>query len=182
MNILKVQDYFDTAIPALPFALVGASLLRVDVATINNAKRLASSFVDYVHPDVLRFLDVIAAKDVSEQSQEERAVVKSNGFIRFVFYLTVYCGRLRQMLEAHAAQYLPLIGISVGSVVSTEFYPSMIDKNAEENKFAALFNGDLDSILLYCNNMQDSFVRFNLIDGHIDISAVDILGYVERIS
>lgn len=182
MNIPKVQDYFDTAIPALPFALVGASLLKVNVATINNAKRLASSFVDYAHPDVLKFLDSVAAKDESELTDEELSVVKSNGYIRFVFYLTVYCGRLRQLLEAHAAQYLPLIGIPVDAVTSTEFYPSMVDKSSESNKFAALFDGDLDSILNFCNNMQDTFIRFNLVDGHIDISAVDILGYVERIS
>lgn len=182
MNTHKVQDYFDTAIPALPFALVGASLLKVDVTTINNAKRLASSFVDYVHPDVLKFLDSIASKDAADQTEEEASIVKSNGFIRFVFYLTVYCGRLRQFLEAHAAQYLPLIGIPVASVVSTEFYPSMIDPDANTNKFSPLFNGNLNAILSYCNNMQDSFIRFNLIDNYFDISAVDIIGYVERIS
>ena len=182
MNTHKVQDYFDKAIPALPFALVGASLLKVDVATINNAKRLASSFVDYVHPDVLKFLDSIASKDPADQTPEEASILKSNGFIRFVFYLTVYCGRLRQFLEAHAAQYLPIIGISVESVISTEFYPSMIDPNTKTNKFSPMFGGDLNALLSYCNNMQDTFMRFNLIDNYLDISAVDIIGYVDRIS
>lgn len=179
MNMNKVQEYFDKSIPVLNFVLAGYPAVSVTVATISNAKRLATSFEDYVHPDVLKFLDLIAS--TSEDGLEERylAVTRSKGYLRFCFYLTVYCGRLELMLKTHAVQYLPMINIPLDTIIDMEYYSQMPDKNIESNKYDVFFGGDIDKLIFYCELMKDNYIRVNLITDYKDISAVDILGYVK---
>lgn len=182
MNTNKIQEYFDSNIPKLPFVLAGESVVTVNVATINSAKRLATSFQDFVHPDVLKFLEAVANTGEDHLEASIKAVMRSNGYIRFCFYLTVYCGRLELMLEMHAIQYLPLIGIPLESIASMEFYPCMPDEQMKDNSYGAIFGGDIEKLLLYCQSMKDNYIRVILDNDHIDISAIDILGYVERIA
>lgn len=182
MNIAKVQEYFNDNIPALNFLLAAKSAVSVNVATINNAKRLATSFQDYVHPDVLKFLEAIAYTAEDELDESYKAVINSKSYIRFCFYLTVFCGRLELMLELHTIQYLPLIGIPLDTVIDMEYYPCMQDTRMDANKYGVMFGGNIDSLLLFCRSMKDNYVRVNLITDYKDISAVDILGYVERIA
>lgn len=179
MNIEKIKNYFNTAVPALSFTLAGECVVSVDVATINNAKRLASSFQEFVHPDVLRFLDLVAVNEEDDIDAAYRAIMRSSGYKRFVFYLTVYCGRLDLMLEMHAVAYLPKIGIPLDSVVSTEYYPYMEDALNKHNPYAILFDSDIKQLLHFCETMQNTYLRVNLIQDYKDVSAVNILGYLD---
>lgn len=182
MNIKEIRRYFDNDVPKLSFPLVAATNISVNVATISNAIRLAPSFVDFAHPDVLKFLNLIAANSPSDLDDETKSIMASNGFIRFTFYLTVYCSRLQQMLESHAINYLPMIGIPIESISAIEYYPCMFDPTSAVNVYAPLFAGDIEKLLLFCSLMKDNFVRVVLDDDFIDISATDILGYVEHIA
>lgn len=182
MNISKVQEYFDENIPTLNFLLAGQSAVSVNVATINTAKRLATSFQDYVHPDVLKFLELVAYTPEDELGEASKSVIASKSYARFCFYLTVFCGRLELMLEMHAVQYLPKIGIPLSMVVDMEYYPWMKDDHMDINKHGVIFGGNIDSLLLFCHSMKDNYIRVNLTTDYKDISAVDILGYVERIA
>lgn len=182
MNLIKVQDYFDKSIPVLNFRLAGYPAVSVNVATISNAKRLATSLQDYVHPDVLNFLDLIASKNEEELEERYVAITQSKGYLRFCFYLTVFCGRLELMLKTHAIQYLPMIDIPINTVVDMEYYSQMPDKNIESNPYGVIFGGDIDKLILYCDSMKDNYIRVNLLTDYKDISAIDILGYVENIS
>ncbi len=182
MNINKVQDYFNNYVPTLSFSLAAHPAVSVNVATINNAKRLATSFQDFVHPDVLKFLELVAYTAEDELEPSAKKIINSKGYLRFCFYLTVFCGRLELMLEMHAIQYLPMIGISLDTVVDMEYYPCMQDKRIKDNEYDVIFGGNIESLLLYCRSMRDNYIRANLITDYKDISAVDILGYVERIA
>ena len=182
MNINKVQDYFNNHVPTLSFSLAAHSAVSVNVATINNAKRLATSFQDFVHPDVLKFLELVAYTAEDELEASTKKIINSKGYLRFCFYLTVFCGRLELMLEMHAIQYLPMIGISLDTVVDMEYYPCMQDSRIKDNEYDVIFGGNIESLLLYCRSMKDNYIRVNLITDYKDISAVDILGYIERIA
>ena len=182
MNTNKVQEYFTENVPALNFLLAGQPVLTVNVATINMAKKLATGLQDYVHPDVLKFLEVVAYTSEDELEQSIKNIVESKGFARFCFYLTVFSGRLQVMLETHAIQYLPTIDIPLETVVDIEYYPCIQDDHLIANNYDAIFGGDISKLLLYCNSMKDNYIRVNLIAGYRDISAVDILGYVEKIT
>lgn len=181
MNIAAIEDYFNNAVPVLSFQLVGESILVVDVATLNNAKRLATGFDDYIHPDVLKFLEYIAATNDSDINDEERTIITSKGYKRFCFYLTVYCGRLERMLEMHSIQYLPTIAISLDTVVNMTYYPCMTDAFTTNNKYAVLFDGNIESLLTYCRSMNNNYMQVTLIGSTVDLSAVDILGYVQPV-
>ena len=182
MNIQEIRRYFDNDVPKLSFPLVAATNITVNIATINNAVRLASSFVDYAHPDVLKFLNILAASNPADLDEDIKNIMASHGFIRFTFYLTVYCSRLPQMLESHAINYLPMIGIPIEAVTAIEYYPCMYDPTNNSNRFSPLFSGDISKLLSYCESMKDNFIRAVLDDDFIDISATDVLGYVEHIS
>lgn len=182
MNTKEIRRYFDNDVPKLSFPLVAATNITVNVATINNALRLAPSFVSYAHPDVLKFLNLIAATNPTEYDDDTKSIITSHGFIRFTFYLTVYCSHLSQMLESHAINYLPMIGIPIESVSAIEYYPCIYDPTNTTNRFSPLFSGDIKKLLLYCESMKNNFIRVVLDDDFIDISATDILGYVEHIS
>lgn len=179
MNTNTVQKYFDTRIPRLTFVLAAESSVSVNVATIGTAKRLATSFQDFVHPDVLKFLDLIASTPNDDLDVEIKNIMRSSGYMRFCFYLTVFSGRLEDMLEKHTIQYLPTINIDIDTVKSIEYYPFMLDPNTEKNSYSDLFGGDIEKLLIFCSDMQNNYVRVNFPDLFMDISATDILGYVE---
>lgn len=182
MNFNTIQQYFDTNIPILPFVLAAESSVTVNIATINTAKRLATGFADYVHPDILKFLGLISTTNQEELSIEVKNIMRSSGYTRFCFYLTVFSGRLEDMLEKHAIQYLPTINIPIESVVNIEYYPCMSDPYTEKNNYSDLFGGDIEKLLSYCQSMKDNYIRANLSQDYVDISAIDILGYIERVS
>lgn len=182
MNFNTIQEYFDTNIPKLPFVLAAESSVTLSVATISTARRLATGFADYVHPDVLKFLSLVSTTDQDNLSVEVKNIMRSSGYTRFCFYLTVFAGRLEDMLEKHAIQYLPTINIPIESVVNIEYYPCMSDPHTEKNSYSDFFGGDIEKLLIYCQSMKDNYIRANLSQTYVDISAIDILGYIERVS
>jgi hypothetical protein len=179
MNFNTIQQYFDSNIPRLPFVLAAESSVAVSVATIDTAKRLATGFADYTHPDVLKFLTLISTTYHDEIGIEVKNIMRSSGYTRFCFYLTVFSGRLEDMLEKHAIQYLPTINIPIESVVNIEYYPCMSDPHTKKNSYSVLFGGDIEKLLIYCQLMKNNYIRANLSQDYVDISAIDILGYIE---
>lgn len=180
LNYSKVKEYLDEKIPKLSFSLASESPVIVDTYTINRALDLAESFTPFTHPQVLEFLELVAESE-GDLPEEVVEILMSRGYLRFLFWLTVYCGELPTMVELHAINYAPQIGIDIQNINSVEFFPHIKDKALEKNPHAVAFNGDINKVIAFVNTLDNSFVRYNFVDGveegYRDVSTVDVLGY-----
>lgn len=181
MNTQKIKEFFDEKIPPLKFHLKAQPVVDVNVATVNNAQRLIAGFSDFVHPEVYNFIEYLGSTEPEDFTEEVKEIINRKSFIKFLFYLTVYCGQLKLMLDMHCYNYLPKIGVAISKIVNIEYFPHIIDKRAEENPYATMFEGDTKKLIVFCNNLEASYMRVNLEDDFMDISATDILGYVDAV-
>lgn len=177
-NQSKIKEFFDKNIPPLTFHLKAEPTIAVNVATVNNAQRLLAGLSNFVHPVVYDFIEYLGEHEPEDFTNDIQELVSLKGFTRFLFYLTVYTGNLGMMLEMHCYSYLPRIGVDLDKVKSTEYFPHIRDKRIEENPYAILFDGDINKLITFCNGLESTYVRVNLVDGFMDISATDILGYI----
>lgn len=180
LNTDRIKHFFDNEVPNLPFILASESLVKVNVATLNQAEDLAQSFNNFTHPDVIKFLEEVAeiAEGESEADEDIIAITKTRGYLKFIFWLTVYTNNLQAMIELHSINYAKKIGINLDDVKVISYFPHMKESVSNKNPYKPFFGGDINKIMAFVNSLENTFVRMEFEDDYIDISAVNILGYL----
>ena len=188
--MLTIEEFFEQKVPPLPFRLAVRPTLPISVAIINRTIDLAESFLSFpfqLPPALKSFFCKIS--DINSQNcpdpdyqhdAKTQAILDSDGYQRFLFYLTVYTNSLDLLLIEATPDYLAKLGLPLEQSVRVEYYPCMYDPASLRNPLSTAFGGDIKKLMLYCRLMHEHFLQLYLSTGELRLSAADILGQVSH--
>lgn len=188
--MLTIEEFFEQKVPPLPFRLAVRPTLPINVAIFNRTIDLAECFLSFpfrLPPALESFFCKIS--DINSQRSpdpnyqydaETQAILDSDGYQHFMFYLTVYTNSLDLLLIEATPDYLTKLGIPLEESVVVEYYPCMYDPISLRNPLSTALGGDIKKLMLYCRLMHEHFLQLSLSTGELRLSAADILGQVSH--